>query len=259
LAIVSPSNKQPSFHIKTGEIAMYQVGGSLQADALSYVKRQADEDLYAALQQGKFCYVLNSRQMGKSSLKVQVLRRLEQEGVACISIDVTEIGTQGVNAQQWYGALIQRLSGRFELGDFDRRRWLKERTDIPVVQVFGEFIESVLLARTTEAIVVFLDEIDSTLRLDFKDDFFAVLRAFDNKRSEVADFRRLTWCLLGVTTPGDLIEDPLRTPFNIAQGIELQGFQLGESGQLLGGLASVARHPESLLAAILDWTGGNHF
>jgi hypothetical protein len=53
---------------------MYQVGGSLQADALSYVRRQADEDLYAALKQSKFCYVLNSRQMGKSSLKVQVLR-----------------------------------------------------------------------------------------------------------------------------------------------------------------------------------------
>ena len=45
----------------------YVIGGTLRRDAPSYVPRQADGELYEGLRQGRFCYVLTSRQVGKSS------------------------------------------------------------------------------------------------------------------------------------------------------------------------------------------------
>jgi WD40 repeat protein len=54
----------------------YVAGGTLPRDAVSYVHRHADDGLFEGLRQGEFCYVLTSRQMGKSSLMVRTSARL---------------------------------------------------------------------------------------------------------------------------------------------------------------------------------------
>ncbi len=71
----------------------YQVGGSLPVNSPTYIYRQADEQFYKGLKAGEFCYVLNSRQMGKSSLRVQIMQRLQAENIVCAAIDLTAIGT----------------------------------------------------------------------------------------------------------------------------------------------------------------------
>ncbi len=119
----------------------------------------------------------------------------------------------------------------------------------------SEFIETVLLEEIQQNVVIFIDEIDSLLGLDFPiDDFFAFIRSCYNKRAQKSTYKRLTFALLGVATPPDLIADKNRTPFNIGRAIELKGFSLHEAMPLMPGLKEIGSQPEALLAEILNWT-----
>jgi len=94
--------------------AYYIAGGTLQRDASCCVERQADTELLEGLRQGQFCYVLNSRQMGKSSLMVRTAARLREERVAVAVLDLTALG-QNLTPEQWYDGLLNLLARSLNL------------------------------------------------------------------------------------------------------------------------------------------------
>src|SRR5438067_7039572 len=92
----------------------FVTGGTLPPDAPSYVERRADRELYEALSRGEFCYVLDSRQMGKSSLMVRTAARLRAEGFQVAVLDLTKAG-QNVTPEQWYYGLLGYLGHQIHL------------------------------------------------------------------------------------------------------------------------------------------------
>ncbi|WP_267384515.1 AAA-like domain-containing protein [Cyanobacterium sp. uoEpiScrs1] len=239
----------------------YKAGGSLSFGHPTYGERTADKDLLEALRAGKFCYVFNSRQMGKSSLRVHIMHQLQAEGMTCASVDITSLGSD-ISQQQWYSGIITQLFLGFNLAkQVNLKTWLKEKKDLSGVQKFVLFLEEVLLVYCPAGKkYIFIDEIDKVISLDFSlDDFFTLIRFCYNQRAENQKFNEIVFALFGVATPSDLIRDKTQTPFNIGQPIELTGFTLEEVNPLIPGLSPITDSPKKVLKAILSWTGGQPF
>lgn len=239
--------------------SFFVTGGALQADAGCYVARAADHQLLEALRRSEFCYVLTSRQMGKSSLMVRTAVQLREEGSAVVILDLTAIG-QNLVVDQWYFSLLCHVGEKLNLEAEMEAYWDANQRRAPLHRFMGA-LRDVYLERKRKPLVIFVDEIDAvrSLRQFSADEFFAGIRECYNRRTEDAKLERLTFCLLGVATPSDLIRDQRITPFNIGHAIELGDFTSADAEVLAGGVSPHHETARVLLARVLWWTSGQPY
>lgn len=236
----------------------YVLGGTLARDAPCYVARQADMILHDALAHGELCHVLTSRQSGKSSLMVRVATRLRGEGTAVAVVDLTSVG-QNLTPEQWYEGILSRLGRQFDLETEVEEAWTSG-SDLPPLQRWTRVLHETILPRLDGRIAIFIDEIDYVRSLPFAvDEFFAAIREIYNRRADEPPLARLTFCLIGVTTPSDLIRDSRTTPFNVGRRIELDDFTPAEMEILAPGLGRPHREARAILRRIHHWTGGHPY
>jgi len=236
--------------IAPGPGSRYVAGGTVQAGQGVYIARPNDATLLRLCREGAFAYVLTSRQMGKSSLMVRTAESLVAEGIRPVIIDLTELGA-AATAEQWYRGILQKLKDQLELTG-SVARWWEENAQQSIVQRFNGYLTAVVLHQIEQRIVIFIDEIDTTLRLDFSDDFFASIRYLYNSRANNNDLARLSFVLLGVASPSDLMKDPERTPFNIGERVNLNDLTEDEAVRDL-------KLDRSLVQAVFRYTNGHPY
>lgn len=233
-------------------------GGSLAASAPSYIARAADLELLGALEQGELAYVLDTRQIGKSSLVNRAAESLRERGVRVALVDLTRLGSN-LQPGQWYMGLLARIDESLKLARACVRAFAEE-PDRPPMERFFSVLRDVALAAEPSPLVVVVDEIDVVLSLPFSaDEFFAGIRECFIRRATDPQMRRLTFCLVGSASPATLIRDVQITPFNVGIRVEPTDFTLAELAPYASVLSSAGRDGASLVQRVFDWTNGHPY
>ena len=227
----------------------------MKPGAPSYIRREADDELYNAVLAGEYCTVLTTHQMGKSSLMALTAARLRERGTACATVDLQGKGEKSPPPEQWYYGVVKQVADGLGLST-GWIAWWKEQDRLLPVQRMTDFFADIALKQIPGAVVVFIDEVDWMIRLPFSDEFFAAIRSCFNRRATEPAFARLTFVLLGSAAPAQLIRHATRTPFNVGRGIELTDFTPEEARPLAGPLGEDG---ERILARILHWTNGHPY
>ncbi len=238
----------------------YVTGGTVPPDAGSYVVRAADRQLLEALEHAEYCHVLTTRQMGKSSLMTRTAERLAEAGAQSIQITLETIVQSGdyPDSDKFFYGIANRIDRKLGFG-MRLSSWWQERNRLPSTQRFYEYLTELLPGSHDRPLVVFIDEIDSMIGQPFADDFFATIRACYNERASNPALKRLTFVLLGVATPAQLVSGPTRTPFNIGTNIELTDFTADEAARLTEAFPAPEKDREIILKRVLYWTGGHPY
>ncbi|NUM49166.1 MAG: AAA-like domain-containing protein, partial [Anaerolineales bacterium] len=244
----------------TPPLAQFKAGGTLDPRHDLYIERQADADLLESCLKGEFAYVLTTRQVGKSSLMMRTVDRLtHQHQMRTVVIDLNTIGTKDITADEWYFSLLELIESELHL-DTEAGPWWRAHAELSNVRRFQLFLQEIVLKEVTEPIVIFIDEIEGTMKLNFADDFFAAIRSIYNARTHYPEFNRLSFVLIGSATPNELIRDPERTPFNIGRRVELLDFRdVEETHALTAGFNTSPERAKKILGWVFAWTKGHPY
>lgn len=166
------------------------------------------------------------------------------------------------DAEAWYPGLLYGIARQLRLA-VNIKEWWRTSSAITANQKLIQFFREEIIAKTPgdKPVIIFLDEIEFTLKLPYTDDFFVAIRAMYNDRASDPVNERIAFCLVGVATPNELIKERRTTPYNIGRTIELQDFDPDRDalGPLYRSLSEDEAKGEAIVREVITHTGGHPY
>ena len=225
----------------------YRAAGAFSGKA--YIRREADAQLIEQIEDNQYYpYFAAPRQSGKSSLLLRTMAALDPKKYRCALVDLSPFVVASYD-DFWRQFLHEvARSANFDPSPIGR----EDPRDVLLLWLRG----------CRQRLIVFMDEIDVLLNVDFREQIFSKFRTFFNLRArlDTADLQRLQFVLAGAAHSSRFIKDPRWSPFNVAIEIELEDLSAAQVSQLAAYLATAGAFagPE-LTSRVFDLSGGSVF
>ena len=216
------------------EIKLEPVGGAVPPDSPFYVARAADQEFIKALGNAEsILLVKGARQMGKTSLLAQGVKKAKELGGRIVYTDFQKLNsTQMTSEETFYRLLAATLARQLKFTyDFENEWDAIFGANLNMENFLRELLDSV-----EEPLVWFMDEVDKLFTAPFAGDFFGLVRSWHNSRSTEPGgaWDKLTVVIAYATEAHLFIQDLNQSPFNVGRRLDLEDFNLQQILDLNG-------------------------
>ncbi len=242
---------------ETKETGFFMTGSPLPAGAPSYIEREADEQLYRAIRAGKVCTVFGPHHIGKSSLAIHTAARLQTEAHATVIVNLSD--ATDTDSESLYLLLLKRINQRVNIRG-KVSDWWNTQPDAPFNRRFIDFLETRTLTHLPNRLVIFIDGINAPVNQTFFENLLSTLQQIYDDRAHNRILQKLSFVLLGVTTPSNLVRPKTPCPLTAVEAIVLPDFTPAQARQFRQGFpqASAAKQA-AVVDRILYWTNGHPY
>ncbi len=232
--------------------------GTMPLDSKFYIERAADNDCWTYLSKTRATtvFIQALRQMGKSSLMRRMLHRAKKARHQPFAfIDFQRFPEQYFdNEESLLIDLCLMIGDALDIPEAIDRYWQGRRTNIRKCTLY---LSEYIIPKVNKPFILAMDEVERMLDSPFQANFFGMLRTWHNDRAYDENFARMTLFLSSSTEPYLFIDNPNRSPFNVAEVISLQDFSPAEVEELN------RRHRSPLsssqISDLMDLVGGHPF
>jgi hypothetical protein len=203
--------------------------GAMSPSSPFYMARAADAIAVRELGRGGTTVIIKGpRQSGKSSLLARICSSARRNNQRLCYVDFQLMDDAQLNSLRTLLRCLAWKIARFFRTSVKPEPWDETLGD---KEVLTGFIEDSVLGDGEPAIFIF-DEVDRVFDYPCRDDFFALIRAWHNRRATQNNWERVDIVLAHSTDPSLWIQDVNQSPFNVGERVQLEDFDADQIAAL---------------------------